>query len=102
MPGALHRHQESTMPAEGLPREVVALIGQESELSWGPLAVSQPLTDHWCEVFEDAYPGYTDPVTAEAACGGIVAPPLLLMTVLFPYRWLPPGAGGRLQTLGNP
>jgi acyl dehydratase len=83
------------MPAAGLPRAVTELIGVESDLIWAPVPVHQTLIDHWCEVFEDAYPCYTDAEAARAHCGGIVAPPLAIMALVFPYAWRPPALAGR-------
>ena len=66
-------------------------VGFETKPVQGPDPVNRTMIRHWCEVFGDANPIYTDPEAAAASSHGeLVAPPTMLQTWMMPgYAWAP-------------
>jgi acyl dehydratase len=78
------------MTTDELPPEVQKYIGRLSSFMEGPDEVNKPMIRHWCEMVEDANPLYTDEEYAgNSEYGGIISPPTMLTTWVYP-RWWPP------------
>jgi len=78
--------------------ELRQYIGRVSDFVEGPDEVNAAMVRHWCEMAEDANPVYTDEEYAAASeYGGIISPPTMLSTWVYPRWWppaeMPPGAG---------
>ncbi len=82
------------LPRE-LPKDVASLIGVWGPDDVGPVVVDRAFLDHWCEVFQDANPCYTDDARAAGSRHGVrIAPAVACMALAMPYAWRPPQAGG--------
>lgn len=78
------------MTTDALSPELQACVGRVSGFVEGPDEVSTAMIRHWCEMVEDTNPLYTDEdYAAESEYGGIISPPTMLSTWVYP-RWWPP------------
>ena len=74
-----------------LPDDIGNAIGTWSPVAHGPLAVERGFLHHWCEVFQDANPAYTDEAYASRSRHRtLIAPPTAVFSLTSPYAWLPP------------
>lgn len=76
--------------AQELPAEVRATIGQWGPENVAPVVLDRMFLDHWCEVFQDSNPLYTDDAYAAKSRHGVrIAPPIAMMAMTMPLTWRP-------------
>ncbi len=83
------------LPKE-LPADIAAKIGVWGPEEASPVAVDRTYLDHWCEVFQDANPMYTDETYASRSRHkSLIAPAVACMSLGMQYAWRPPHVAAR-------
>ena len=85
------------LPKE-LPADTAQGIGAWGSWPRGQLVVERGFLDHWCEVFEDKNPAYSDDAyAATSRYGTRIAPSVAGMALNYPYAWRSPSVEQRLR-----
>jgi acyl dehydratase len=86
---------ESTdvLPADDVPPEVRALIGEPQYSQTAAFDVERSYTYNTCAATENGNPIYWDDAVADALTGGPIAPPTTLSLWMRPHYWQPGAAG---------
>lgn len=66
-----------------------AMVGQRTPVRWADAEVSWSRIQQFCAMTHDGNRSYWDAGFAEAAWGGIIAPPAMLEAWLMPLEWSP-------------
>ena len=77
--------------AFGSYQDALKMVGARTEPRLAGTAVSAARIQHFAALVRDDNPAYWDNDFATRVWGGLVAPPALLIGLLIPPPWLPPG-----------
>ena len=77
--------------AFGSYQDALKMVGVRTEPRYAGTAVSADRIQHFAALVGDENPAYWDDDFAARVWGGLLAPPALLMGLLVPPPWLPPG-----------